>query len=193
MSTVFLASESPVRLQLLQSVGIEPVVCASEISEHPTKGELPRKYVERLALEKAITASKNIENGYIIGAHTAVTLGRRILPKATSDALVKSCLTIISGRRHTVYTGLYVIRKTASNLSESRSRIVSSIVRFKSLTIAEIEFYVQSKEGIGRHGGYSLGGRIESFIPFISGSTSNIAGIPMVEFKNLMTSLGYSF
>ena len=187
-----LASASSTRLDLLKRfTGLMPEVIISGINEDPLKRELPRLYVERLAEEKSLAILDRVDSGYIVSADTAVVLGRSILPKATNDDLVRHCLEKISGRRHRVYTGICVTLKQRENVVVKKTRVVMSVVQFKNLTTKEIDWYVESKEGIDKAGGYSIQGLAQCFIPFLRGSVSNIMGLPMFELKNMLFSLGY--
>jgi septum formation protein len=188
---LILASSSPRRLELLSRIGIIPnQILPADIDESEQKQELPRNLVSRLAKAKAEKIASEVDKAYIIGADTVTALGRRILPKALNDDDVRFCLNLLSGKRHQVYTGITIIKKNGSETLE-RNRLVQSIVRFKRITDQEIELYVQSKEGINKAGGCSIQGLVESFIPFISGSHSNILGLPLFETRNMLISLGF--
>jgi septum formation protein len=118
----------------------------------------------------------------ILAADTVVALGRRILPKAQTDAEVARCLRLLSGRRHQVMTAIAV----AAAGKKLRTRIVTTRVAFKGLTEAEIEAYVASGEGLGKAGGYAIQGRAEAFVRSINGSYSNVVGLPLLETMSLL-------
>jgi septum formation protein len=123
----------------------------------------------------------------VLGADTAVACGRRILPKAEDAETVRACLTLLSGRRHQVITAVAV----AAPGHDIRTRIVVTAVAFRRLSAAEIETYVQSREGEGKAGGYAIQGRAEVFVRRINGSYSNVVGLPLAETVLLLRGCGY--
>ncbi|MGC9953665.1 MAG: nucleoside triphosphate pyrophosphatase [Rhizomicrobium sp.] len=187
---LLLASESPRRKALLAQAGIAPdEIRAAAIDEAPLKGELPRLHALRLACEKARTVAAKHTGApmLVLGADTAVACGRRILPKAEDAETVRACLELLSGRRHQVITAVAV----AVPDHEIRTRIVVTSVVFRRLSAAEIETYVQSREGEGKAGGYAIQGRAEVFVRRINGSYSNVVGLPLAETVNLLRGCGY--
>jgi septum formation protein len=185
---LILASSSARRLELLKQIGIVPdQVVAPACDETPIKDELPATLAQRLAILKAETVAKKHTNSFVLAGDSVVACGRRILPKCADNEEVKRCLTLLSGRRHRVYGGICVI----SPKSEKTSRLVQSAVTFKRLTDEEIDAYVKTGEGVDKAGGYALQGRAASFIRFISGSSSNIIGLPLFEAAQMLHGLGY--
>jgi len=181
-----LASESPRRKALLAQAGIVPdQVRASAIDETPLKAELPRVYAERLAEAKA----RKIADGksLVLAADTVVACGRRILPKAEDDDEVRACLKLLSGRSHQVITAVALMRADGS----LARRTVLTRVRFKRLDAAEIETYVDSREGVGKAGGYAIQGRAETFVRTLNGSYSNVVGLPLAETVALLRGSAY--
>ena len=188
---LILASESPNRLSLLSKIRITPSkILPANIDETEYKNELPGAVALRLATEKARKVAGEVDCGYIIAADSVAAVGRRILPKALNDEDIKFCLNLLSGKRHRIYTGVTIIKKENSILVE-RQRLVQTILKFKRLTDAEIEFYLSLKEGLQKAGGYSIQGFAESFVEYISGSFSNVVGLPLFEVRNMLISLGY--
>ncbi len=155
-------------------------IIPSNIDETQLKGELPRQLAARLAIEKAQFVASSINSGIIIGSDTVSTVGRRILNKAETDEDVKASLRLMSHRRHTVYTGVCVIKKTNSE-TRQLFKISKSIVKFKKLSEEEIEAFCLTREGIGKAGGCSMNGYAESFVSYLSGSFSGIIGLPLYE------------
>jgi septum formation protein len=183
-----LASESPRRLALLAQAGIVPAaVQPAAIDETPLKAELPRAHALRLAAAKAKAAAAawRGEPALFLAADTVVACGRRILPKAESEADVRACLSLLSGRRHRVLTAVAVL--VADSL---KTRLVETGVTFKRLTETEIETYVRAGEGRGKAGGYAIQGRAEAFVRQLSGSYSNVVGLPLHETINLLRGCG---
>ncbi len=187
-----MASASPARLDLLSKIaGHTPEVMISDINEDILPKELPRVYVERVAVAKLSKILNQIDSGYVVSADTAVVLGRSILPKAINDELVKSCLEKISGRRHRVYTSICVAFKQENLQVVKKTCVVMSVVKFKCLTDKEIDWYVKSGEGINKAGGYSVQGLAQCFVSFLRGSVSGVMGLPLLELKNMLLSIGY--
>lgn len=180
-----LASASPRRLALLAQIGIVPdAVVAANIDETPLKQELPRAHALRLALAKAHAVAARRPEAIVLAADTVVALGRRILPKADDAQTVEKCLRLLSGRRHTVITAVAV----RADGAKPKTRTVETAVAFKCLTDAEIAAYVACGEGEGKAGGYAVQGRAEGFVRFLSGSYSNVVGLPLFETKSLLDS-----
>lgn len=186
MSKLILASASPRRRQLLGQIGIEPDgIQPADIDETPAVGESPRVYAERLGVEKAEAVHQSGQ--YTLAGDTVVALGRRILPKAETDAEVRACLDLVSGRAHHVLTSVCLIGPDgdmAKRLSDTR-------VIVKRLSSAEIEAYLRSEEGLGKAGGYAIQGRFGAHIKRISGSYTGVMGLPVFETQQLLNGLGY--
>jgi septum formation protein len=183
-----LASASPRRLSLLRQIGIEPdAVDPAEIDETPLKGELPRAHVQRLAQAKAAAVAARQPGAFVLAADTVVALGRRILPKAEDEAAARRCLEQLSGRRHRVLGGVVLVAPEG----RTAERLVTTAVRLKRLTRAEIERYLESGEWQGKAGGYAIQGRAAAFVPAINGSYSNVVGLPLAETAALLAGLGY--
>lgn len=185
---LILASTSPRRLDLLKQVGIVPdQVAPADIDETPLKSEMPTAYVARLAAEKAAAVSAQHAGCFILAADTTVAVGRRILGKAADEKELRAFLGLMSGRRHRVITGVSIIAPNG----KQRTFTVSSVVRFKRLSEADIREYIASNEWQGKAGGYGAQGLAAKYIPFISGSFSNIVGLPIHETAQTLESLGY--
>jgi septum formation protein len=186
-SPLILASASPRRLALLNQIGIIPdYVIPSDIDETPRKNEIPRDLALRLAKEKALATSEK-KGHFIMAADTVVAVGRRILPKAETKQDVSYCLNLMSGRTHTVFTGL-AIRTPDGSL---KSRVVSTKVKFKNLSSAEKFAYIASDEGLGKAGGYGIQGMADSFVISINGSYSNIVGLSLYDIQAMLTGVGF--
>jgi len=183
-----LASASPRRLDLLARIGIRPDrVIATEIDETPLRGELPRPYAMRLALAKAEAAAQQAPAAIILAADTVAAAGRRILPKATTEAEARHCLELISGRRHRVMTAVVLALPDGRRLR----RLAQSIVTFQRLTEQQIAAYLASGEWRDKAGGYAIQGRAEAFIRFLSGSHSNVVGLPLFETAQMLRGIGW--
>jgi septum formation protein len=185
-----LASESPRRKALLAQIGIVPdAVVPAHVDESIRKGEQPRVHAERLAAEKARTVAHAWRGGpaLVLAADTVVACGRRILPKAETEADVGHCLELLSGRSHQVITAVMLLKPDARVIS----RTVTTRVVFNRLTDSEIKSYVHSGEGIGKAGGYAIQGRAEGFVRQINGSYSNVVGLPLFHTLQLLKGCGY--
>jgi len=182
-----LASESPRRLALLAQAGIVPsAVLPADIDETALKAEQPRAYVLRLAIEKARAVAAKKPGAYVLAADTAVALGRRILPKAENDDMVADCLRKLSGRRHQVLTAVALVAPDG----RLRTRVAMTRVSVLRLTDEQIARYVESREGVGKAGGYAIQGRAEALIKEISGSYSNVVGLPLAMTVALLQGAG---
>ncbi len=177
-----LASASPRRVALLAQLGITPdTIIPADIDETPRKGELPAAYVQRVARGKAEAVARSQPDAKVLGADTVVAMGRRILPKAEDEATARECLRLLSGRRHRVMTAVCVITG-----GQYREATATTIVKFARLTPADMDAYIASGEWEGKAGGYAIQGRAGAFIPFISGSHSNVVGLPLAETARLL-------
>jgi len=184
---LILASASPRRVSLLEQIQIVPDdIIPANIDEHPLKGELPAETARRLALEKARAVHGGNVGACIIGADTIVALGRRMLPKAENENQARLCLQMLSGRSHRVHGGLAIIDATGKELL----RTVTTRVTFKRLESREIDLYVASGEWSGKAGGYAVQGLAAAFVSKISGSYTNIVGLPLFETASLLNGLG---
>ena len=181
-----LASSSPRRLMLLQQIGITPAhIISPDIDETPAPEESPRLYAARMARGKA--AVVHAPDHLVLAADTVVAAGRRILPKAETPADIRTCMTLLSGRRHRVITAVAL----ASPDGAVRERVVESIVTYNRLTDDQIERYVATGEGLGKSGGYAINGYAASFIRFLSGSQSGVVGLPLFETAQLLRGFGW--
>ena len=188
MAVLVLASASPRRLDLLRQIGIEPdEVDSADIDEMPLPHELPAAHVVRLARAKAEAVVPRHPGAFILAADTVVACGRRILPKAEDEATARSCLGLLSGRRHRVYGGIAL----ATPNGDIAIRRVISHVAFKRLSEEEIATYVGSGEWRGKAGGYAAQGCAATFVSWLSGSYSNVVGLPLFETAQLLAGHGY--
>ena len=183
---LILASASPRRRELIARLGIEPsAVAAADIDETPLKAEVPRVYAARMAREKALAVAGG--SAFVLAGDTVVVLGRRILPKAEDAASARHCLKLMSGRRHRVLSAL-ALKYPDGTL---RERLSETIVRFKPLSVAEIDAYIASGEWHGKAGGYAIQGSAEGLIAWISGSHSGVMGLPLFETRALLKAAGF--
>lgn len=183
---LILGSASPRRRELLARLGLTPnEILSADIDETPLKGERPRDYARRMAREKTLAVKR--EEAFVLTGDTVVAAGLRILPKADSEAVARQCLTLLSGRRHRVYSAI-VLRYPDGLL---RERLSETTVRFKPLSSAEIDSYLAGGEWHGKAGGYAIQGTAEGLIAWISGSHSGVVGLPLFETRTLLKSAGF--
>ena len=184
---LILASASPRRLALLAQLGIVPdQVAATDIDETPLKAELPRLLAQRLARAKAAAAAR--AGAFVIAADTVVACGRRVLPKAETRTQADACLGLLSGRRHHVLTAVVLVGPDGIRTE----RVCDSVVGFARLTADQHAAYLDGGEWQGKAGGYAIQGAAAGFIRFLSGSYSNVVGLPLFETAQLLRGQGYS-
>lgn len=183
-----LASASPRRLDLLRQVGLEPSrIEPAHLDETPLASETPRLLALRLAKAKAEAVRPLAEDAFILAADTVVAVGRRVLPKAETEAEARACLALLSGRAHKVLTGVAVIApdgRLAARLSETR-------VHFKRLIPSEIDRYLAGGEWRGKAGGYAIQGAAAGLVIALQGSYTGVVGLPLYETLCLLEGLGY--
>ena len=183
-----LASASPRRLALLRQIGVEPDACdPADLDEAALPDEPPPRLAVRLALAKAALVAARRPDAMVLAADTVVAVGRRILPKAETDAYVRSCLELLSGRAHRVHTAIAL----AIPGGGASSRRVDTRLHVKRLTPDEIDAYVASGEGRGKAGGYAIQGRAGGFVMDLQGSYSAVVGLPLYETLNLLQGRGW--
>lgn len=187
LAKLVLASASPRRRDLLAQINIVPdVISPADIDEQPLANEAPRVHAERLAAEKAAAIAALYPGDFVLAADTVVACGRRILPKAENEETAKSCLTLLSGRAHRVYTGL--------SLAYSGRQVTKSVltrVQMARLRDQDLNAYLKGGEWDGKAGGYAIQGAASSFIKAINGSYSNVVGLPLFETANLLKGMGF--
>lgn len=187
MPRFILASASPRRLALLRQIGLVPdLVEPSDVDETVRSGELPRQYAARLAVEKARSIAERHEGCVVLGADTVVACGRRLLPKAMDEATARACLTLLSGRAHTVYGGICVI----DSQGRAHDRLIATKVKFKRLEVCEIDDYLAGDEWRDKAGAYAIQGRAAAFVRALNGSYSNVVGLALYETAGLLGGLG---
>ncbi|HVO02560.1 MAG TPA: Maf family nucleotide pyrophosphatase [Candidatus Cybelea sp.] len=183
-----LASASPRRLELLRQIGIVPAaVDPAAIDEHPMKGELPAHYAKRIAGAKLGAVAARHPGQFVLAADTVVACGRRILPKAEDQVTARSCLALLSGRRHLVLGAIAIAAPDGRRVE----RLARSAVIFKRLSEEEIAAYLASGEWHGKAGGYAVQGRAAAFARSLSGSYSNVVGLSLYDTAAMLTGLGF--
>jgi septum formation protein len=191
---LILASGSPRRLDLLKQIGIEPDrLMPMDLDETPKRAEHPRSLARRLSGEKAAAAHAVLRHepawagAYILAADTVVAVGRRILGKAEFSEDARAALHLLSGRSHWVYTGVCVVTPSG----QFRQKVVETKVRFKRLSPKEIDTYVASNQWHGKAGAYGIQGIAGVFVQKMSGSYTNVVGLPLFETAQMLAGEGF--
>ncbi len=175
-------------MDLLRQIGIIPdAIDPADTDESPLAGELPAEHALRLAEAKARVVAARHPQSFILAADTVVACGRRILPKAETEAQALSCLNLLSGRRHRVLGGIFLIGPDG----RTAKRKVTTIVTFKRLEKAEINAYMASGEWQGKAGGYAIQGLAAAYVRQLNGSYTNVVGLSLYETNTLLRGMGY--
>lgn len=181
---LILASSSPRRARILQSLGLNFEVRPADVDETVLRGETPRAAVRRLARRKVLVPKRR-KNDCVIAADTVVVLGSRILGKPRDRAEAMAMLKGLSGRTHTVATGVAVL---------SAGKVATTVdlteVRFRRMDEREIARYVRTGEPMDKAGAYHVEGGGAAFIEAIHGSPSNVAGLSVTTARRLLKRAG---
>lgn len=198
--SIYLASRSPRRRELLRQIGVtfeivplrEAPRYPADVDETPRPGEAADAYVLRVAREKAqaavaITSVRRLASRPVLAADTTVVRDDTILGKPANAAAAASMLESLAGRAHRVLTAVAV---TAGD--DIVTRVSESQVWFRALTPEEIRRYVATGESTDKAGAYAVQGRAAAFITRIEGSYSGIMGLPLAETAELLRGHGIS-
>lgn len=188
MATLFLASASPRRRELLAQISVPCARQIASIDETPLPDEPAAAYVERLAREKAragLAALREVSDAVVLGADTAVVLDGRILGKPLDFDDFRRTLSALSGRSHQVMTAVALVSRKAE-----AAQVVCSDVTFRTLSEAEIAAYWASGEPCDKAGGYGIQGLAAVFVSRIEGSYSAVVGLPLCETAQMLGDFG---
>src|SRR5271168_698853 len=180
-----LASASPRRRELLGNAGISFTVQAADINETPLAGESPQDCAERLAREKALAVFQSHPQQWVLGADTIVVIDGVILGKPYDAEDAARMLRMLSGRTHTVITGVCLVGPGASGQwsvaseAEALTGSETTLVTFSQLSDDEIRNYVATGEPMDKAGAYAIQGIASRWIPRIEGDYSNVVGLPV--------------
>lgn len=188
MSTLFLASTSPRRLDLLRQIGLQPRVLPVAVDESVRAGESAATYVERLARAKAEAGAAFPEtaDAWVLAADTTVMAAGRILGKPASLAEAREIWACLTQPDHQVLTGIALLHGGVIS-----SQVVCTQVSFAGIPEAEQRLYWASGEPQDKAGGYAIQGRAALYVQGISGSYSNVVGLPLAETAALLRAAGY--
>jgi septum formation protein len=183
-----LASASPRRKDLLSGLNLRFIIVPSEVDETVVNGETPGQNVRRLALEKASDVSSRMPGRWILGADTIVVIDEKILGKPSDEEEANLMLAMLAGRTHEVYTGYALVN---SDFPETKIvRNVVSQVFIRDLTPSEISEYVTTGEPMDKAGAYAIQGIGSGIVQRISGSYTNVVGLPLCEVARDLQELG---
>ena len=178
---LILASQSPRRAELLRRAGISFTVQVTGIPEEHQPSESPDSYVLRLAREKASAVAGDL----VLGADTVVVSNGQILEKPMDHEHAYQMLQSLSGRRHSVLTGVCL-----RHGDRIYSEVCETLVHFVDLTAEEIDSYVQSGEPMDKAGAYAIQGLASKFIDRIEGDYSNVVGLPVFLVYRMLKRIG---
>ena len=187
---LILASTSPRRAQILRDAGLVFSIISSAVDETPIPGEAPPDLVRRLASAKAeLVAARSVGPAIVVAADTVVLLEGQILgkPRSTDDA--RHMLERLSGRTHSVVTGVSLIRLPDV---EQRAFVETTLVHFDRLSANEITRYLATDEPLDKAGAYAIQGRAGRYIPRIEGCYYNVVGLPLARLLSELHELGWS-
>ena len=199
---IYLASQSPRRIQLLQQLGVAHELLLpgpdedAEALEAPLHAELPADYVQRvtglkLKAARARLRRRGLPDAPILCADTTVALGRRILGKPADADEARAMLGALSGRGHRVLTA--VALATGASGRRTLAALSLSTVRFAPLDAATIDAYIASGQPFGKAGAYAVQSQLAGWIAHIAGSYSGIMGLPLFETAQLLRQARVSF
>jgi len=184
---LILASASPRRRELLEQMGLTFQIIPAEVTEHEAEDADPREMVRHNAALKADWVAERHPEATVIGADTTVFIGQTVLNKPRDLGHARDMLRMLSGRSHTVFTGL-AVRRTRDGLKLDRG--VASEVTFRTLDEATIELYLSRVHTLDKAGGYAIQEHADLIVAQYTGSLSNIVGLPVDEMKQLLTQAG---
>jgi septum formation protein len=181
---LILASQSPRRREILESAGIPFTVQVAGVPEQIEAAETPRQYVLRLARSKASA----VDGPLVLGADTVVVLDEHILEKPNDAEDARRMLRLLSGRVHSVITGVCLRKFSDYQLEACETR-----VHFAELTAEEIDAYVASGEPMDKAGAYAIQGLASKFIDRIEGDYFNVVGLPVRLVYRMLQDYGFQF
>jgi nucleoside triphosphate pyrophosphatase len=187
---LILASASPRRAEILRAAGLPFTVLSSAVDETPYPNESPQEHVQRLAQAKAeLVAARAVGPAIVIAADTVVMLEGKILGKPRSSDDARKMLEQLSGRTHSVLTGVMLIRLPDV---ERRSFVESTLVHFAQLTQEDVLRYLATDEPYDKAGAYAIQGQAGRYIPRIEGCYYNVVGLPLAHVSRALAELGWS-
>ena len=181
---IILASNSPRRKELFGLSGLSFSVEVADIDESTQAGELPERYVQRLARQKAQTVAARVERrSIVIGSDTTVVLDGAILGKPQDPAEARNLLLALRNRAHSVYTGISV---SVAGSSEASTQVVSTEVCMRDYSDAEIETYIASGDPMDKAGAYGIQNAAFSPVTDMRQCYASVMGLPLCALATLL-------
>ena len=184
---LILASASPRRRELLAQLAVPFTVIPANIDESAWPAEVPRAYTMRVAYAKAQHIAQQFPTAVVLGADSVVVLEQQILGKPRDMAQARYMLSRLSGREHTVITGLAVLHQAQQFVSLDA---VSTLVRFRPLSPSVIEHYLATGEPMDKAGAYAIQGAAAAFVAARDGCYTNVVGLPLRRTATLLQAAG---
>ena len=169
-----LASGSPRRAEILNSVGWEFEKAIPDVDESVIDGESPEDYVQRLAVEKARAVGSTYRDRLVLAADTTVVIDGEIIGKPVDLEDARRMIAMLAGNWHAVLTGVAVSQNGSTNVG-----IQSTRVKFAAISDAEINFLVEKGDPLDKAGGYAVQAQAALFIEGIEGDYWNVVGLPI--------------
>ncbi len=185
---IILASASPRRKDLLESIGLKFEIIPSQIEENIENKPFSYALIENIALEKTLDVSKKIScPAIIIGSDTVVVIDNRILGKPKDDKDAFNMLKLLAGRTHKVLSAVAVYDTETKKVVKDS---VTSEVVFREIKEEEIQSYIRTGEPADKAGAYAIQGKAGIFVKEIKGCYSNIVGISVYKIAEILKQFG---
>ena len=191
-ASLVLASASPRRRELLSRAGVSFRVQPADVPEELAPGETPAAFARRLAREKALAVASRLgasPSRWVLGADTIVVMGDDVLGKPRDPGHAEELLGRLLGREHRVLTGVAVV---ARELGRVHDTLVESQVWMREAGADEVRAYVATGEPLDKAGAYALQGEGRRFVERVSGSETNVLGLPLDETLALLRAAGWA-
>ncbi len=185
---LYLASTSPRRREIIESIGLRFRVLAPAADPPPDDGATPERHALDSALAKALSVRRRVRTGWIVGVDTVVALRGSILGKPADRDDARRMLKALSGRTHRVISGVAVVRRPGDRVFSATE---TSLVRFRRLADRDIGSYLNTDEPYDKAGAYGIQGRAGRFISSVTGSYLNVVGLPALTMLRLLVAAGY--
>ncbi len=186
---LYLASTSPRRIKILKSLKLKFSIIKPSFIEPAVKNNArPKRLALTLALLKALSASRQVKNGVVIGMDTIVMINNNILGKPENSTAAQRMIKLLSNKTHQVITGVAIIRLPEYKIFAD---VEKTLVTFRRLTNQEIDEYIKTREPYDKAGAYAIQGTAGMFIKKISGCYLNVIGLPVSLFLKLLKKAGW--
>ncbi|NUW30612.1 septum formation inhibitor Maf [Nonomuraea sp. SMC257] len=186
---IVLASQSPARLALLRSAGLDPKVIVSGVDEETYSAYSPAALALELAKAKASAVADGLEEGLVIGCDSILELDGRPYGKPASEEEVVERWRVLRGRTGRLVTGHCVIDVAAGRQA---AEVATTVIRFGQPSDEEVAAYAATGEPLGLAGAFSIEGRGGWFVDSIEGDHGNVLGISLPLIRRLFDELGYA-